>query len=444
MRKLLKNNSAPPIFLGAFIGVITLLPFMRVRVNYEYIELSGALQFIVFVGLFVGLIAFANFRFSELFSEFKYLSLNQSCLLFLLWCAVAVISSFVGQDPILSLKRATLALVPACLVYFTAYSCADPRKILKGFVLGMCLITLVSIFYALAGWIAEITNTDPNVRHGTFFLFGLEFSQSLGQRHILFNNELIELQRFSGFYPNPNGIGIVSAICLIFLTLIKKDMPRTYVFLLVVMVLGLLLSGSRMSLLLVISSCAYFILSPRLRTKIFNVPSAILVFLFLIVLIFVWAEFSQEISNMFDGSRQEFLSLGERGNGFLKAIEVASQNWFIGSGFGLGAEVVFGKQADVMAIHSVILNAIVETGFLGAILISALWVRPLISEHKVTTAEHSKDLQTLCLNAVVFGLLVAELFDLSVTRFHYIHLVLFFLLGLSSAFQRRGRKRIET
>ncbi|KZB70899.1 MULTISPECIES: O-antigen ligase [Thalassospira] len=427
-----KRYAVPDFWYGVLAATLVLLPFMRIRIDYQYVELSGASQFIVFVVGFFGLTLAARVKVSSI----KTLLRDRATVLLGLWCIYSFASVFWGEYPLLSLKRAILAIFPAVMVYLAAALVLQPEKVAKGFVIGLAVVTAVCVVYALVGLIADLWNTPSGGRHATVYLFGMEFSQALGQRLFHINGELIQLQRFSGFFPNPNGLGLVAATCVLLLLGIRQyAQPRSGV-LLAIMFAGVILSGSRSAVLFLTSGFLYSFLCRAVDYRF--VAIVMVIGALSIPGMIVLTE-----SGMFQFSplpvwvfQQEALTATTRGTYLLEASRAALTHWIFGGGFGVGAELSFGDYAEDMAVHSVFLNAIIETGVVGLALLLVMWINFVFAGSRMDHVNVETHKLMVCVSAALMALFVAQSVDLSISRFHYIHLMFFFLLGLVSSFQR--------
>jgi hypothetical protein len=424
-----KASVFSPEFFGGYFAFIALAPFMRIRIDGSNLEFGASTQFAIFCFAFIFFFLLGVSRRS-IFTKKMYFSKGNK--IFSILIIVSILSSIFGNELLISAKRLVISFFPAVIVYISVYSMDFPERVFKGFVFGLSFMTSISVCYGVLGMVCDFWNADvgTNANHATLYLLGFEFSQTLGQRGLTIAGESVTLQRFSGFFPNPNGLGIICSICLILLPSVEKQAPFMVKVLMAVMVIGLLLALSRTSLLLLFAAGGYF-LSRKLGGFRCLALSTVALCLFggaVAVLVF------QTIPDWNLG--QEFLVLGERGSILVRAADTGKLNWFLGSGFGLGAETVFGDEANVMAVHSVFLNAFVETGAVGLISLIVFWGYLIFLADQIGIA--SKPAVLICpfLAAILVGLFAAQLFDLSITRFHYIHLIFFFLLGLVSAFHR--------
>jgi hypothetical protein len=432
MRRVLeKSYSMPDFWYGVLAATIILLPFMRVRINYQFIELSGTSQFIVFFVCFAALTLATRLKLSSL----KIVLRDRATLLLGLWCIYVFASAFWSEYPALTLKRSILSVFPAVMIYLAAALAKQPEEVIKGFIFGLTWVTTICAVYAAIGLVADLWNSYP-ARRGTVYLFGLEFSQALGQRFFLIDGKLVELQRFSGFFPNPNGLGMVAAICMLLLTGIRQDARHACRVLFALMLVGVILSGSRTAALILVSGFLYLFLfrvvNCRLLVAVIVVvalfiPGAIILMqggLFQLSVLPAWA------------SEQEFFIATIRGPFLLEASQAVMANWVFGGGFGVGAEVSFGANAEQMAVHSVFMNAVIETGVVGLTLFVTMWISFILLGSRQNYGNSRIDKITGCVSVTLVGLFVAQSVDLSVTRFHYIHLIFFFMVGLLFSFQR--------
>lgn len=439
MRRVLeKSYSVPDFWYGVLAATLILLPFMRVRIDYQFIELSGTWQFIVFFVWFAALTLATRLKLSSL----KTVLRDRATLLLGLWCIYVFASAFWSEYPVLTLKRSILSVFPAVMVYLAAALANQPEKVIKGFIFGLTWVTTICVVYAVIGLVADLWNSYP-ARRGTVYLFGLEFSQALGQRFFLIDGQLVELQRFSGFFPNPNGLGMVAAICMLLLIGISQDARHACRVLFALMLAGVILSGSRTAALILVSGFLYLFLSRVVNRKFLVavvvgwallIPGAIIVMqmgLFQLSTLPAWV------------NDQEFFIATIRGPFLLEASQAAMANLVVGGGFGVGAEVSFGANAGQMAVHSVFLNAVIETGLVGLILLLVMWISFIFVGSRQKYGSSQIDKISICISVTLVALLVAQSVDLSITRFHYIHLIFFFMAGLLFSFQRAGlEKRI--
>ncbi|NIY75457.1 hypothetical protein HED22_07365 [Thalassospira sp. HF15] len=426
-----KRYPVPDFWYGVLVGLLILLPFMRIRIDYQFVELSGALQFIVFVAGFVGLTLATTIKISSL----KTVLLERATVLLGLWCIYACASVFWSEYPLLTLKRSILAIFPAVMLYLAAALVDKPETVVKGFVLGLSGITTICVVYAVIGLFADLWNTYP-ARRGTIYLFGLEFSQTLGQRLFLIDGELVKLQRFSGFFPNPNGLGMVAAICMLLLAGIRQDAPKACRVLFALMLVGVILSGSRSAVLILVSGFLYLFLSRVANYRFLVAVMVIAALLIPSVIVMMKGDLLQLSILPAWVFEQESLIASIRGPFLLEASQAALGNWAFGGGFGVGAEVSFGASAGQMAVHSVFMNAVIETGVVGLTLLVAMWISFILVGSRQLNGNSRIDKVMGCISVTLVALFVAQSVDLSVTRFHYIHLIFFFMVGLLFSFQR--------
>jgi hypothetical protein len=422
-------------WFGAILAILLIAPFFRIRLNTINYELYGPVQFIV---VLLGLILLMFF-FVLKNRHYFMLSIGTGDRLIFAWFLVSTFSAVISDDPILSFKRLFLTFFPAIIVYFSISLNCWPRRVFKGFVFGVSFLTLLNVFYAMSGFLADSWNHGSGLDRATIHMFGTGFSQSLGQRSVVINGRLVELLRFSGFFPNPNGFGLVAATCMVLVLAIKKNINVAYLVLLASIFVGVVLSGSRMAFIFTTVAFAYLFVSSRFDPKT-AIVSTIFMVLVAQVAVVVFAN-SYLLGTLVAGSvlDQEFLSLGERGEILTSVKEFVGTRWVLGAGFGVGAEAVFGNQTGELAIHSVVLNALVETGIIGAGLLVILWGYFALISLDCRDFTFLNPKVGLYISAALIGLFAAQSFDLSITRFHYVNLMFFFLLGFISALQKHGR-----
>ncbi|BDW97437.1 hypothetical protein MACH10_31220 [Thalassospira tepidiphila] len=202
------------------------------------------------------------------------------------------------------------------------------------------------------------------------------------------------------------------------------------------MIVGVILSGSRTALIILLTGCLYLFLSRKINYR-FVVAVAVLGALAFPVMIVLLKGGVLQLSFLPNWVlEQEALIATIRGPYLVDASHAALTHWLFGAGFGIGAEVAFGQKANEMAVHSVFLNAIIETGVLGLILLSAVWIMSIVVAGDNDHRRSQRDSVMGYLSAVLLSLFVAQSVDLSVTRFHYVHLMFFFILGLVASFKR--------
>ncbi|PKR52381.1 O-antigen ligase family protein [Thalassospira povalilytica] len=422
---------------GIFLALISVFPFLRIRINYAYYEFHSYLQ-VGFVALSLCLVLiFVSGIRNVAVQGFR----DRGLYLILAWFSISLLSSLAGESPALSLKRLIVSFVPGVLIYLAVSACREPVKIIRGFVFGLSMIAAVSVCYAIIGLLCEILVYEPGLNHGSLYLFGLEFSQSLGQRQILLAGHAVQLMRFSGFFPNPNGLGLVCVICFILLRSLREGRPTTLLYLTSLMVIGVILSGSRGALILLIGAVVYNLLYARLGQKWFAAAISLMVFILPVAISNLWIEILGEEHLGAWVFGQEILSLGERGQIMAAALRQVQGSLLIGHGFGIGAEVVFGADVSGLAIHSVILNSMVEVGLVGTAFLVFVFAYFVWLGSSTGRMSPSRGTSAVCLTAVLVGLFISQSFDLSVTRFHYLHLVFFFVLGALASLGRDNREK---
>jgi hypothetical protein len=213
-----KHERIWPTCFGAILAILLIAPFLRIRLNAINYELSGPVQFIVvLLGLTLLMFFFVLKKRHHLMISFG----NGDRLIVTLFL-VSTLTAVIGDDPTLSFKRLFLTFFPAIIVYFSISLNCWPNMVFRGFVFGVSFLTLLSVLYAMSGLLADSWNLGSGVDRATIHMFGTGFSQSLGQRSVVINGRLVELLRFSGFFPNPNGFGLVAATCLILVLAIEK------------------------------------------------------------------------------------------------------------------------------------------------------------------------------------------------------------------------------
>lgn len=228
----------------------------------------------------------------------------------------------------------------------------------------------------------------------------------------------------------------MAAISMLLLLGSRQEAKTATQILFVMMLAGVILSGSRTALIILLIGFLYLFLSRKVNYRIV-VTFAVLGALALPVMIVLLKSGAFQLSFLPNWVlKQESLIATIRGPYLVEASHAALTHWLFGAGFGVGSEVAFGDKASDMAVHSVFLNAVIETGVIGLILLLAVWVMSIVVAGGNGHPQSPKSSVMGYLPAVLVSLLVAQSVDLSVTRFHYVHLMFFFILGLVASFKR--------
>ena len=416
--------------LGLAASTAITLSFCHVSTQIFTLRIDGFIQFSFTILLLLLCFVLADKRviFPIKFSAEHYLILGL--------LIASAFSTFTTDHTSTSVKRVITIISSTLIIFSIAYYVRRPQKFFIGFSIGIITVTLISVFYSLIALVADFNfiNQQP-YELIEFKIFGIELQQKIAHRAFMIDETTYYIQRYAGILPNPNGLGLISGISFALSYLILNNKKTKYIIQ-SFCILGLLLSVSRMGFLLFGTTLAYYHTNNTFirRTLCASMILGLFSFLFAAILS---SNLTPELNNQDAFStHQEFFQLSERTYLITRAWLGFLENWPVGVGYGVGAEYLFPDRAETLAIHSVFLNTALETGILGITFLLAIWLLPIFatktSQNSSNELEHSRHVIT----TVLFGLFFAEAFDLSVMRFHYIHLIFFFLLGTWSALGR--------
>jgi hypothetical protein len=416
--------------LGLVVSTAMLLSFCQISTPLFTLKLDGFLQFSFVITLFSLCFAIIDKRsiIPLKFSIEHYLVLG---------LLIASAFSVANADfPSTSAKRLMAIISSTLIVFSTAYYALRPQKFLLGFSIGIITVTAISVLYSLIALVSDFNfvNTQP-YELIEFKLFGFELQQTIAHRAFMLDGSTYYIQRYAGIFPNPNGLGLMVGISFILSHLLLTKKKVKYLVQ-AVCVLGLFLSLSRMGV--VLSAAALIYLYAKNTSIRRTICAAMIAGLFSFLFVTVSpSHLTQGITDQIDVStQQELFQLRERADLMARAWIGFLENWPVGVGYGVGAEYLFPDRAETLAIHSVFLNTALETGILGITFLLAIWLSPIFATKTSRNPNNELDHSRHVIATVLFGLFFAEAFDLSVMRFHYIHLIFFFLLGIWSALGR--------
>ena len=247
--------------------------------------------------------------------------------------------------------------------------------------------------------------------------------------------------KFSGFYNNSNSLGCL-CICALYFTLIQKRDQKKVIFKKLAILLDcivLLLSGSRASIL----ASAFLMFGYFFRDQLIkkNNKKLFYVLFFVIIVtgvavVYVLPDFrSTEIGRVVeDFSTKYFGKTIYSGRQYIwKHMVSLSQNDPI---FGLGLSTTFSavKYGDARSAHSLYLQTIVQSGYVGLVLLMLF----LFSIYKATLNRWTEE-STLTV-FLILSMLIHEMFEVSLTQNNWDQGIVFWLimgLGLSNLTLKR-------
>lgn len=415
--------------IGSITTICILLVFCQISTNVFTLSLGGATQFSITSSIFV--IFFFIIEKSDI---------SPKSLSFLHYLILGLISTYClslinAQEIEKSAERLIVISATIFLTFAISHYTLKPQKFFFGIVVGVIIVTSVSIFYSIIAAVYDFNfiNQTP-YEHIKVSLAGLEFQQTIAHRSYINGEDTYYSQRYAGIFPNPNGLGLMAAISFSLSYCIAPTKARYFVQ--VLSVIGLAMSLSRMGIMLFSTALIYYHLRSTIIRHITCLLMIVGLFVFLIgtaTSVDLTASQNYQVSSE---PQQELFQIKERAHLVAMAWQGFLEHKLVGVGFGIGAEYLFPVNADTRAVHSVFLNAMLETGLIGTTMLIAVWLLPIFTTKtdakKLQGASHQRHV----IAAVLFGLFFAQAFDLSVTRFHYIHIIFFLLIGSWSALGR--------
>lgn len=436
-----KEKIREEIFLGIITSVLFTLSFCEITVNNTNIGLSGEAQFLTANIILVAIIALKHKKIKI----FKTKTPHTYTYIAIL--SLYTLTSITSENFSQSFTRLILTTSTPILLILLLSSVSEIEKFLLGFSYGIFAIISISFFYSFIGLILEnnyiSTHTEETIK---FSLFGIDFTQRIANRAFFYDGQKINIQRHAGIFPNPNGMGLISSIA--FGLSYNKYLNKTIRSVVrIISALALAMSFSRMGVLCLSSIILYMgIRCVRVRVifVVLTLSSTILSNILMSTNVMTFKLLAPLHSVLPFIHKQETLILGERGIQMTAAWVAFKENWWNGVGFGLGSEYLFPENPSTMAVHSVFVNSLLETGIFATLLLILLWIYPIIKTNRThpTIDDQSNILHLIA--SLLLGIFVAEAFDLSVTRFHYIHLIFFTLLWTWFSLQQKNTQRRRT
>ncbi|MBO6770029.1 MULTISPECIES: O-antigen ligase family protein [unclassified Thalassospira] len=434
------NYNINSTILGTITSLFIIVPFLSVNINNEKIFTENKYQILISTILLLLIIfnIFQNKKTNKKLNKPKNLLIFFSS--YLLICLITSINS---ENANLSIYRVAISFLTPGLILIITSQIRDIEQFTKGFMTGVVLVCITSVGYSFIGAIADnhIVTTRPSETL-TFRLLGIEITQKISHRAFFYEDEKFYISRYSGLFSNANGLGLMSAISF-FMANSKSFNSKIKISIQIISILGLILSGSRMGAALFITSLIYTTIKRTTYQKLFSLTIILLLFTFT-TLTSTGDNLEKITSKIFSNMpSHEFLHLGERSSLLRTAWNGFLDNWLLGVGFGLGSEYLFPASPDTQAVHSVVLNSLVETGIIGTLPLLVLWLYPILANSRKTSENEHYPTQSHLISGILLGLFVAEAFDLSITRFHYIHLIFFTLLGIWFSLQQKSEQTVE-
>lgn len=354
-------------------------------------------------------------------------------LLFAAWAAITCLQA---EDASIALRRYAIVFLPGLLIAGLASSDAFPTRTFAKVAWVLIGISLASLAFSLLCSIIGIRIRTDNI-DVIWALWDDPHAPgvALGSRQI--HALLIKFMRPSGFSSNPNGAGLLAALSVAFLILMYiPEQRRGKLFLwLAPLAYGLLITISRGALLFIVAFIATYALM-RMRAKKLStgiiilaalLPAGLLAAMQLSILGTPLPRSAPpDVSSA--AALYEAFHLTERLEVWRIAYDALSDYWIAGAGFGMVQESVYAPLGLVTAAHSIPLSIFLETGLIGFILMLAVWFSPVISVLRNATpgALH------IGIAAILVGLYAHQSFDSSIFRFHPLHFMFCYLIGLAA------------
>lgn len=419
----MKKNNQNITEISSVIFSTIILSFCVIHVNSSTLYINSFLQItIVFLSILSLHLIDKKKEKIEKISSINIIS-------FIVFLSSIVISSTISNETHKSITRFVLIFGISFFAFYIFISSRNPQKLLQGLSISVILITIVSTLYNIA-----MALYDFNLINKTGYLTvtmnfaGIELHQNIAYRAFRLNQTNYYIQRFGGIFPNPNGMGIMSAMTF-FLAYTSTENKKIRMTIQAISLIGLIMSISRMGFLLFSTALIYYHLHHnRIRQIIISV-------MLIVLMLFLFGTATSTPATIATPlkptpiSQQELLQLSERAQMISMAWQGFLEHWFVGVGYGVGAEYLFKESADVQAVHSVHLNAMLETGIIGTLALFLIWLTPVFTTPTSNKRIEGRIDHRHVIAALLFGLFFAEAFDLSVTRFHYIHIIFVFFIG---------------
>ncbi|MDG4717407.1 MULTISPECIES: O-antigen ligase family protein [Thalassospira] len=422
INKLPQSDQINSYKIGILTSFLLVIPFCKINANGLDISLSGKSQLILINVTIISLIIATKLKIKDITIP----SLIPLIMISLIYFSTSINSDLFAK----STERALITLIPSFLILILIQKIRNIDIFYVGIIKSLSYICAFSVLYAIIGII--YSNNYISTRSYEIIdiqIFGLKLEQIIANRAFYYGNDKFYIQRHAGILPNPNGLGLLCAIIFGF-SYNKLLSRRMRNFIRIVSIAGLIISFSRMGILLFAVTTVY------INIKSSNIRQIFTAFCFVIVISFSLAVSSFSATQSHQATflptilNHEVFSLGERSQLLAAAWNGFINNWLIGVGFGVGSDYLFPDASNIKAVHSVFMNSLVETGIFGTFLLTTIWISPIFISNRSKLRSDNQSNFSHITAGVLLGLFVAEAFDLSVTRFHYIHLIFVALLGI--------------
>ncbi len=337
-----------------------------------------------------------------------------------------------SDNPVLVLRRAGLVFVPGVLVALLAAADCAPARTFSRVTWLLVTIAPVSTVFAVVlltfGERIQLGGDGMNVRLLDIGENGL--GVAVAGRSFYFDGTLHF--RTSGLSSNTNGAGIAAAVALACLLIpdsagIARARVRATVA--AILVAAIVLTLSRGALLFVAVSGVLFA-AYRLggcRAALAVIAVVALLPIGVAVLIDSGALYAAVGAGAGEAETiPEIIAVGEREGVSRIMYQAIATVWPHGLGFGLSQEAIFAPRGLATSAHSTQLAIVAETGIVGLALLLVAWLGYPI----VRLATGSANGLAFGLAIVVTGLYAHQAFDSAAFRFHPLHLLIVYFIGV--------------
>ncbi len=332
-----------------------------------------------------------------------------------------------SDDPVLVLRRAGLVFVPGVLVALLAVTDPAPARTFARVTWLLVAIALASTVFAVVSLtIGERIDIDK----GALSVRLLDIGESglgvaVAARGIFF--EYSQNFRPSGLSSNANGAGIMAAVALVCMIVrdggaIVREAARAATA--AVLVTAVALTFSRGAFLFVLVCTGLFAARRVGRGGAALGAFVLVAILPLVVAGLVESDMRGSIAGD-PASVSEFYQLGARWEVMIIVHDAIATVWPLGVGFGTVEEVVFAPLGRTTGAHSAQLSILAETGIVGLVLLVIAWLG-----HGALRLNSGRGTLASGLAIVVVGLYAHQVFDSAAFRFHPLHFLLVYFIGV--------------
>lgn len=337
-----------------------------------------------------------------------------------------------------TLRRWLLVFVPSVMLAHIASADDFPERSFTWLKWLFVSIALGSFGFSLVVWFfGEPRAIGELLRFRVIDFGGWQVGVSEGGRQYL---ELgIYIPRFSGITSNPNSSALFASLAAIALcaTFRWRRTKLNYFEILIfaLIVFGVLLSASRASIAMLFAGLLVVLLlrlDCRVLARLCIVGA--LGFACLLYLATWLGGGTPAVPG------EELFSLRERADVWRLALVSIQDVWTHGVGFGLTQEVVYEPIGLESSAHSVPLSTLIETGVVGLVLLLVTWFFPVLF---FTSEGRRLDGMSIAISALLVSLFVHQATDSSLFRYHWLHFVFVYLIGVSCCLRRQGDRNSE-